>query len=239
MVALSLDSLKDLGLAVAEEDQGRDFLEMSGRKGLGIKADDLIDRMEEKALAEVEKRNPEFSEELKLDISHKIAIGALRYFMLKFARNSVIVFDFADALSFEGETGPYLQYTLVRINSIFRKLEELEDFSGNSLETLIQKSDFPLRQLSEGETADFWELVLYASQLDEEVLHSLNSLEFLHLAKYTFNLCQKFNGYYHKYPILNEKDAELKAMRIATIHIVRETLKTALELMGIPQPERM
>ena len=108
-----------------------------------------MDRMEEKALAEVEKRNPEFSEELKLDISHKIAIGALRYFMLKFARNSVIVFDFADALSFEGETGPYLQYTFVRINSIFRKLEEVEGYSGESLETLIQKSDFSLEKLSE------------------------------------------------------------------------------------------
>ncbi len=239
MVALSPESMRDLGLAVAEEDQDKDFLEMSGRKGLGIKADDLLDRMEEKARAEVEQRNPEFSEELKQDISRKIATGALRYFMLKFARNSVIVFDFADALSFEGETGPYLQYTLVRINSIFRKLESVEAFTEGNLETLIQKSEFPLEKLSENEASDFWELVLYASQLDEEVLHSLHSLEFLHLAKYTFNLCQKFNGYYHKYPILNEKDANLKAMRIATISFIRKTLKTALELMGIPQPERM
>ncbi len=239
MVALSQESLQDLGLVVAEEDQERDFLEMSGRKGLGIKADDLLDRMEEKALAEVEQRNPEFSKELKQDISHKIAIGALRYFMLKYARNSVIVFDFADALSFEGETGPYLQYTVVRINSIFRKLKDVDGFTEESLETLIQKSDFPLESLSESEASDFWELVLYASQLDEEVLHSLHSLEFLHLAKYTFNLCQKFNGYYHKYSILNEKDPDLKAMRIATIAFIRETLNTALELMGIPQPDRM
>ena len=239
MVALSPESLKELGFVVAEEDKDKDFHEVSGRKGVGVKADDLLDRLEQKALAEVESRNPEFSAEQKEDISHKIAIGALRYFMLKYARNSLIVFDFADALSFEGETGPYLQYTLVRINSIFRKLKEKDRFDEGIIQDWMSGGTIPLDKLDDAEASDFWEIVLYAAQADEEVLHSLRSLEFLHLAKYTFNLSQKFNAYYHKYPILNEKDEGLKQTRILTIYYIREVLKTVLSLMGIPQPERM
>ncbi len=239
MVALSLESLKEMGQVLSEEDQDKDFVEVSGRKGVGVKADDLLDRLEDKALAEVESRNPEFSAELKADIARKVAIGALRYFMLKYARNSLIVFDFADVLSFEGETGPYLQYTLVRINSIFRKLAEVDEFDEGVIRDWMAGGSVPLDMLDKAEASDFWEIVLYAAQADEEVLHSLRSLEFLHLAKYTFNLCQKFNAYYHKYSILNEKDADLKKTRILTIYYSREGLKSALSLMGIPQPERM
>jgi arginyl-tRNA synthetase len=239
MVALSPESLKELGLVLSEEDRDKDFHEVSGRKGVGVKADDLLDRLEHKAMAEVELRNPGFPADLKADIAHKIAVGSLRYFMLKYARNSLIVFDFADVLSFEGETGPYLQYTLVRINSIFRKMAEVDGFDEGAIQDWTAGGTVPLDMLDEAEAADFWEIVLYAAQADEEVLHSLRSLEFLHLAKYTFNLCQKFNAYYHKYTILNEQDAALKQIRTLTIYYIRETLKTALSLMGIPQPERM
>ena len=239
MVALSPKSLKELNLRVSEEDKEKDFLEVSGRKGLGVKADDLLDRLEEKALAEVKKRNPELSENLKKDTAHKIASGALRYFMLKFALNSLIVFDFEEALSFEGETGPYLQYTLVRINSIFRKLKERENFEEKDLQTLLSSKEIPLEKLSESEPADFWDLVRYASQFEEEVLHSIRSLEFSHLAKFSFNLCQKFNAYYHLYSILAEENREIKSIRILTIYYIREVLKRALSLMGIPQPELM
>jgi arginyl-tRNA synthetase len=238
MVALSPKSLQELGQRVNESDQDKNFLEVSGRKGLGIKADDLIDRMEKKALDEVEKRNPVFSRHQKLRISRDIARGALRYFMLRFARNSIIIFDFEDALNFEGETGPYLQYSLVRINSILRKLKqrmgiEPKDILGNHPDNL----EWDL--LSGEELRDFWDTVLYASKLDEEILHSLNTLEFLHLAKYTFNLCQKFNTYYHKYSILAEKNSGLRDIRVLTIAFIRNRLETALKLMGIPQPERM
>ncbi len=239
MVALSPKSLKELNLSVSEEDKEKDFLEVSGRKGLGVKADDLLDRLEGKALAEVEKRNPELSENLKKETAHKIASGALRYFMLKFALNSLIVFDFEEALSFEGETGPYLQYTLVRINSIFRKLKERENFEEKDIQTLLSSEEIPLEKLSESEQADFWDLVLYASQFEEEVLHSIRSLEFSHLAKFSFNLCQKFNAYYHLYSILAEENKEIKRIRILTIYYIREVLKRALSLMGIPQPELM
>lgn len=239
MVALSPKSLDELGQKVSAEDKERDFVEVSGRKGLGVKADDLLDRLEQKAFLEVEKRNQDLPSEQRRLIARQIATGALRYFMLKFARNSIIVFDFEEALNFEGETGPYLQYSFVRINSIFRKLKERENFAEKDLKTLGLEQNIPIDTLPEQEQEDFWELVFYASQFEEEIQHSVRSLEFSHLAKFAFNLCQKFNAYYHKYSILAEKDQNTKSLRIWTIQYVREILKRVLSLMGIPQPARM
>jgi arginyl-tRNA synthetase len=238
MVALSPNSLKELHYTASEDEKDRSFLEVSGRKGLGVKADDLLDRLEEKALAEIEKRGAGFSAEDKVRISREIAAGALRYFMLKFARNSLIVFDFEEALSFEGETGPYLQYTFVRLNSIFRKLKERE---GTTEEDVLRGSGAPvdLAALSDKEKAEFWDLVLYGSQLEEEVLRSAKSLEFSHLAKFAFNLCQKLNTYYHQYPVLSEENPGVRAVRLLTIRYIKEQLQSALRLMGIPLPERM
>ncbi len=239
MVALSPKSLKELGYAASEEEKDRSFLEVSGRKGLGVKADDLLDRLEDKARAEIEKRNPALAAEEKARTAREIAAGALRYFMLKFARNSLIVFDFEEALSFEGETGPYLQYTAVRLNSIFRKLREREGTSEADILAAAVGRPVDLSGLSGKELADFWDLVLYASGLDEEVLRSVRALEFSHLAKFAFLLCQKFNAYYHQYPVLNEEDRGVRGVRLLTIRYIKEQLKTALGLMGIPVPERM
>lgn len=239
MVALSPKSLKELDIKISKEDKEKAFLEVSGRKGLGIKADDLLDRLEAKALAEVTKRNPQLPLQQKEEIANKIACGALRYFMLKYARNSLIIFDFDEALNFEGETGPYLQYSLVRLNSIFRKLQKREGFQEKDISQLLSKSEISTDILSQKEEADFWGLVVYGAQFEEEVLHSIRSLEFSHLAKFAFNLCQKFNSYYHLYPILAEKNKKIKELRILTIYYVREILEQALYLMGIPQPERM
>jgi arginyl-tRNA synthetase len=239
MVALSPKSLDELGQKVSPEDKEKDFLEVSGRKGLGVKADDLLDRLEQKAFLEVEKRNQDLPSEQRRIIAQQIACGALRYFMLKFARNSIIVFDFEEALSFEGETGPYLQYSLVRINSIFRKLKEREGFEEKNLAIMNHELNIPIDSLSEQEQEDFWNLVFYASQFEEEIQHSVRSLEFSHLAKFAFNLCQKFNAYYHKYQVLAEKDKNIRSLRIWTIQYVREVLKRILSLMGIPQPARM
>ncbi len=239
MVALSPKSLQELGFELAEEEKGKSFYEVSGRKGLGVKADDLLDKLESKALAEVDKRNPELSAEDKIRIAREIACGALRYFMLKFARNSLLIFDFDEALNFEGETGPYLQYTAVRLNSIFRKLEVKEGFSQDKLAALMKTETLSLESLPEKEKADFWDLVVLASQFEEAVDQSIISLEFAHLAKFAFNLCQKINGYYHLYPILNEKKEDIKKVRLLTIAYVLEVLKKVLNLMGIPLPEKM
>jgi arginyl-tRNA synthetase len=240
MVALSPKSLKELNYLASEEEKDKSFLEVSGRKGLGVKADDLLDRLEEKARVEIDKRNPELPADEKTRISRQIAAGALRYFMLKYARNSLIVFDFEEALSFEGETGPYLQYTAVRLNSIFRKLRERE---GTTEEDVLRSAAgigaADLSGLPDKEQTDFWDLVLFGSQLDEEVLRSVKSLEFSHLAKFAFLLCQKFNTYYHQYPILAEEDRRVRTVRLLTIRYIKEQLKSALALMGIPLPERM
>lgn len=239
MVALSPKSLKELGYAASEEEKERSFLEVSGRKGLGVKADDLLDRLEDKARAEIEKRNPALPADEKQRIARDIASGALRYFMLKFARNSLIIFDFDEALSFEGETGPYLQYTAVRLNSIFRKLKERDGVAESDIVPPTDGRALLPPGLSEKETADFWGLIVAAASLDEEVLRSVAGLEFSHLAKFAFLLCQKFNGYYHKYPVLAEENKEVKAFRLLTIRATKEQLQCALALMGIPLPERM
>ena len=239
MVALSPKSLAELGYAASEEEKERSFLEVSGRKGLGVKADDLLDRLEDKARVEIEKRNPTLPADEKQRIARDIASGAVRYFMLKFARNSLIIFDFEEALSFEGETGPYLQYTAVRLNSIFRKLKERDGVAESDIVPPADGRALLPPGLSEKETADFWDLVVVAASLEEEVLRSVAALEFSHLAKFAFLLCQKFNGYYHKYPVLAEEDKEVKAFRLLTIRYTKEQLQCALALMGIPLPERM
>jgi arginyl-tRNA synthetase len=239
MVALSPKSLQELGFELSEEEKGRSFYEVSGRKGVGVKADDLLDKLEIKALAEVAKRNPELPAEDKIRIAREIACGAVRYFMLKLARNSLLIFDFDEALNFEGETGPYLQYTAVRLNSIFRKLEAKEGFTRGQLAALMKTESLRLESLPEKEKADFWELVVLASQFEEAVDQSIISLEFAHLAKFAFNLCQKINGYYHLYPILNEKNEDLKQVRLLTVAYVLEVLKKVLNLMGIPLPDKM
>jgi len=239
MVALSPKSLAELGYAASAEEKERSYLEVSGRKGLGVKADDLLDRLETKALAEIEKRNPDQPADEKRKIAREIATGALRYFMLRYARNSVIVFDFEEALSFEGETGPYLQYTAVRMGSIFRKLKERH---GLTEADIVPPPDGGLRlpaALTEAEQSDVWDVLLTAASLDEEVLRSVAGLEFAHLAKHAFLLCQKFNGYYHKYPVLAEENAEIRAFRLLVLRTVKEQLHGALGLMGIPPPERM
>jgi arginyl-tRNA synthetase len=239
MVALSPKSLIDLGYAASDEEKDRAFLEVSGRKGLGVKADDLLDRLEDKAGAEIAKRNADLPEAERRRIAREIATGALRYFMLKFARNSVIVFDFEEALSFEGETGPYLQYTAVRLASIFRKLKERFGVAEADVRPPADGRALIPPGLPDQEMADFWDLVLTAASLEEEVQRSVAALEFSHLAKFAFLLCQKLNGYYHKYPILSEEKGEIRAFRLLVLRSVKDQLHAALGLMGIPPPERM
>ncbi len=121
MVALTPRCAIDLGYPISEEDQKRSYIEVSGRKGFGVKADDLIDRLTTAAKSEVDTRHPDLAATERETIAKQIAVGALRYFMLRYTRNTVIAFDFKDALSFEGETGPYVQYAIVRAANIFRK----------------------------------------------------------------------------------------------------------------------
>jgi arginyl-tRNA synthetase len=242
MVALSHATARELGYEAAPEGSTGDagdparkpFVEVSGRKGLGVKIDDLLDTLIEKAAAEVSKRNPELQADDRARTAGQIAIAAIRYFMLKFSRGKLIVFDIEEALSFEGETGPYLQYAVVRANNIFHKLQERE---GHTVADIISQLDqTPADEL---ESLDCWAMVLEASRLDDVVDQVVRSLEFSGLAKYTFGLAQMFNAFYHRYPILGEERPELKRWRAAAVSYVRDEIARALTLMGLDVPARM
>lgn len=237
MVALSPGAAEELGFQLSEEDKRRTFIEMSGRKGLGVKADDLIDKLEAKALTEVEARHAEAGNEEKKFIAHQIAVGALRYFLLKFTRNTVIVFDFKEALSFDGETGAFCQYSAVRANSIFRKLstDDTIEACRSRFADLEQVQAF----FSTDAGSDVWSLVMLASRLSETVENAAAASEPAILAKYTFNLAKAFNAFYRDHKIISEPDDVKRSILVVTADLARGALTSALQTLGIAVPERM
>lgn len=238
MVALSPAAAAELGFELSDKDKEKSFVEMSGRKGLGVKADDLLDRLEEKALAEVESRHAESGSEEKRQIAHQIAVGALRYFLLKFTRNTVIVFDFKEALSFEGETGCFCQYSAVRANSIFRKLDERGE-SIDAIKASLGDID-AVRTVFAGDNGnDIWSMLILASRLEETLRVAETQCEPAILAKYTFTLAKAFNLFYHNNKIIPESDPTKRAVLISVADTARKALITALATMGIEVPEKM
>ena len=227
-VVLTPRCAEELGYELSAEDKERPFIEISGRKGFGVKADDLIDALIAAAQKEVDVRHPAMAEAERRDIASQIAIGALRYFMLKFTKNSVIAFDFKEALSFEGETGPYAQYAIVRATNIFRK-------AAVSAEEILA-GDVDLRFLNDDE---IWELWLRAGQLSYIVRQSIAATEPAYAAKYAFQLAQQFNNFYHKHHILTESDEARKRFLLATAAVVRKALIEGLDMMGIAAPPVM
>jgi arginyl-tRNA synthetase len=240
MVALSHATARELGYPGEAGDTAKPFVEVSGRKGLGVKIDDLLDLLIEKAAAEVAKRNPEVPAGEHRRVASQIAVAAIRYFMLKFSRGKLIVFDIEEALSFEGETGPYLQYAVVRANNIFQKLRDREGLG--EADVLARLGSAPPAELTSaeaGEPGGLWAMVLEASRLDDIVEQVVRTLEFSILAKHTFGVAQLFNAFYHRYPILNEERSDVKVWRAAGVAYVRTQVTRALDLMGIEVPIRM
>lgn len=233
IVALSPRCAREMGYELSPEEVKKPYVEVSGRRGLGVKADDLLDKLEDAALAEVSSRHSEMTSGEQNATAHAIAIGALRYFLLKYTRTAIIAFDFKDALSFEGETGPYCQYAVVRIRGIRRKGAGQRDvahaFSEEKAAAL----------LTEAATADLWDVVLLAGSLDYAMDAAIGAQEPAFLAKYAFQLAQAFNLFYHKHHILSEGDAEKKAFLLALTELVEKQLTRALDLMGIEAPEKM
>jgi arginyl-tRNA synthetase len=228
MVALTPRCAAELGYEVAEEDKGRSYIEVSGRKGFGVKADDLIDALIAAEMKEVDARHPDMPANERRRITEQIALGTLRYFMLKYTKSSVIAFDLQDALSFEGETGPYIQNAVVRITSIFRKGNvSAEDALADSIDFQFLKDD------------EFWELWLRAGQLSHVVQQCISTTEPAYAAKYAFQLAQQFNNFYHKHHILTEADAARKRFLLATAAVVRRALIACLAMMGIEAPPVM
>jgi arginyl-tRNA synthetase len=238
MVALTPRCAAELGYTLSEEDKARSYIEVSGRKGFGVKADDLLDQLIASAKKEVDSRHPQIIDEERLSIATLIAIGALRYFMLKYTKQSVIAFDFKDALSFEGETGPYAQYAVVRAASIFRKADvEAESFLMDAISNL---SPHELSNYLTGAEADeIWELWLASSKTSYVIHQCIATTEPAYLAKHVFQLAQLFNTFYHRHPILSEPDEKRKQFLLATVAVVRRELNRSLGVMGISAPSVM
>jgi arginyl-tRNA synthetase len=237
MVALSHATARALGYDAAEG-EGKPFVEVSGRKGLGVKADDLLDQLIETAQREVTARNPEQSPVEARRTSEIIAVAAVRYFLIKFTRGKVIAFDIEEALSFEGETGPYLQYAAVRAGNILAKLAERDRVDAAGI--VGRLPSLGRGPIEEGEDADeLWNLVLEAGRLDEMVEASVRSLELAVLAKYAFGLAQAFNAFYHRQQILKEERDDVRLWRAAAVVYLGRQLTQALALMGCEVPQRM
>ncbi len=230
MVALTPTTANALGMELSEEDASRAYVEMSGRKGLGVKADDLLDILEKKA-ADAVRTNADVADADTL--GRQIAIAALRYFMLRYGRNKVIAFDFDEALRFEGDSGPYLQYSTVRVQNIFRKMAE------RGVDPRTDERAIDDLTLHQGLTDEMWELVRLSAELPGAIRRAVDSLELSVVTQYLLELAQKFNSFYHKYPILPEKDDLERQRRAVCAEVFRRTMVAALELMGIPVPDRM
>jgi arginyl-tRNA synthetase len=237
MVALSHATARALGYGDQESD-GKPFVEVSGRKGLGVKADDLIDRLISSATAEVNERNPDLDGADRDRAARVIATAALRYFLVKFTRTKVIAFDIDEALSFDGETGPYLQYATVRAGNILAKLAERDGTTeGEIVRRLPGLSPDPI---ATGDEADeLWGLILEASRLDEVVEIAIRSLEPSLVAKFAFGLAQSFNAFYHRQQIMKEERVDARLWRAAAVAYTRRQLTRALDLMGCEVPSRM
>ena len=234
MVALTPRCAVELGYDISAEDLARPYIEVSGRKGFGVKADDLIDKLIAATRAEVDARQTGRDEAERRQIAEQIAIGALRYFMLKFTRNSVIAFDFKDALSFEGETGPYIQYAVVRARNIFRKAattldEVLHDFAAIN----------PVSYLAGEENEDIWALWLRAARRTLVLEQCIATSEPAYLAKHAFQLAQEFNNFYHRHHILTEEDPARKTFLLSTAAVALRELVVVLAWLGIESPEAM
>ena len=236
MVALSHGTAVRLGYDTGDA-RDRPFVEVSGRKGLGVKADDLLDLVTEAAATEVRARNSEFDDAEVQRIAAMIAVAAVRYFMIKYSRGKIIAFDLDEALSFEGESGPYLQYAAVRAGNILNKLQKKD--GTDTLAIVASLNDLATAPLDDPEGTDLWALVLEASRLDEVADQAVRTLELSTLAKYAFGLAQSFNAFYHRYPVLSEPSLDVRLWRAAAVVYFRTQLTRALDLIGCDVPPRM
>jgi arginyl-tRNA synthetase len=233
IVALTPRCAAEMGYELSPEEAKKPYVEVSGRKGFGVKADDLLDKLEAATLAEVQQRHAEMPTEEQKKTAHEIAVGALRFFLLKFTRNSIIAFDFNDALSFEGETGPYCQYAVVRIRGIRRKGAEA------GATNVDVSTESAAKILAGPEGNGLWELLLLAGSLDFAIDAAIGGQEPAFVAKYAFQLGQAFNLFYHKYHILSEADEQKRAFLLRLTELVEKQLVRALSLLGIEAPEKM
>ena len=233
IVALTPRCAAEMGYELSPEEAAKPYVEVSGRKGLGVKADDLITRMLQAAESRVRQKQSDMAPAELARTAKALAVGALRFFLLKYTRNTIIAFDFDDALKAEGETGPYCQYAVVRIRGIRRKGAE----SSSSHASVSSES---LKKLLEGpEGAEFWELLLLNGSLDYAMDAAIGAQEPAFVTKYAFQLAQAFNNFYHKHHILSEADEQKRAFLLGLTELVERQLIKALQVLGIETPDKM
>jgi arginyl-tRNA synthetase len=232
IVALTPRCAAEMGYEISAE-EAKSYVEVSGRKGLGVKADDLITRMLQAAETRVQQKQSAMDREELAKTANALAVGALRFFLLKYTRNTIIAFDFDDALKAEGETGPYCQYAVVRIRGIRRKGTE------SAADRPVITADSLKKFLDDPENGDIWELLLLDGSLDYSVDAAIGAQEPAFVAKYAFQLAQAFNNFYHKHHILSEPDEQKRAFLLGLTELVERRLVQALSLLGIETPEKM
>ncbi len=240
MVALTpravrtIEELTGTSFGLGEEELARPYVEMSGRRGIGVKADQFLDTLVARAEDAVRERSGGGADPADMaDRARKIAVGALRYLMARQSRNRVLAFDFDEALAFEGDTGPYLQYSAVRARKVFEKLagRRGEGPVGAAEATVLAGAEVP---------DDLWELVLACARRGEVVRQAVETLEFSLLAQHAHQLAQTFHRVYHAHPVLPEENAELRRLRRAVFTLFEAEMRTVLEeLLGIPIPREM
>jgi arginyl-tRNA synthetase len=222
---------------LAADDRARPYLEMSGRRGLGVRADDLLDALAVRARREVAQRNPDLPPEAVARTADAITVAALRYYMLRFSRNRVVAFDLDAALAFEGETGPYLQYSAVRARNILGKVAERFGPAAADARELALRAD--LHAIAPDAAHEHWNLVLQLVRVDATVRQAVETLELSTVAKHAHALAQAFNSFYHRFPVVQESDEAVRVARTAVVRLVHDGMVELLGLMGIDVPDRM
>ena len=200
---------------------------MKSREGTVVDADDLIQNMYEEArrTSEESGKLADMSPEEKDRLFHIIGLGALKYFIIKVDPKKTMLFNPKESIDFNGNTGPFIQYTHARICSILRKAEG--SFGPGDIGPDVQASAKEIR------------LVKLLSQFPGKVAEAGASLSPAIIANYAFELAKEFNQYYHETPVLKEENPVLLRYRLVLISIIASTLRTAMGLLGIELPERM
>ena len=235
-VVLSPATARALGHAVSDDEA---VVKVSGRKGLGVKADDLLDALVAKAASEVDVRDPGRGAAARERDATDIATGALRYFLLKFGRAKIITFDMEEALAFTGETGPYIQNGVVRARNIFAKLEA----EGHAAEPLAARGAAldlgPMLEGAEGDEA--WSLLVLMARTDEVAEQAVKAEEVALLAKHAFAVAQAFHGYYQnpRYSVLHAESEDRRAFRALLVDAFLLQMEVLTALLGIPIPDKM
>jgi len=241
MVALTpkavrrLEEGQGVDFGLSDEDMGKPFIEMSGRRGIGVRADALLGTLVAeagRAIAERQAERASLSPDELATRARAIAVGALRYQMARQGRNRVLAFDFDEALAFEGDTGPYLQYSAVRAAKIFDKL------AAASLAGVPSEDAAAVRDAEVAD--DLWDLVLACARTREMVAKAVASLEFSLIAGHARDAAQAFHKLYHEHPVLHAPDEATRVVRRTVFRLFDRTVRTILEeLLGIPVPREM